>query len=194
MGKKNPKVDEYIEASNDFARPILNHIRAVVHEACPDVKETIKWNAPVFEHKGIMANMAAFKEHCAFRFWKASLIFDDASDSPMGPFSHIKSLDDLPPKETLIGYIQKAMELNEKGIRPPKISKKKAELDTPKDFEDALREVPGALKAFESMPPSHRREYIEWILEAKRDDTRKRRIKKAVDQISDGKSLNWKYM
>lgn len=195
MGTKDPRVDAYIEKSEAFARPILGYLREVMHEACPEVEETIKWKFPVFMYEGILANMASFRRHCAFGFWKGSLILDDesAAGEAMGQFGRITSLDDLPPKEALIGYIHKAMELNEKGIQPKKKQRKKPELEMPEDFTAALREVSGALKAFEAMPPSHRREYIEWITEARRDDTRRRRISKAVDQISGSKSLNWKY-
>ena len=195
MGNKDPRVDAYIEVSADFAKPILEHIREVMHEACPNVEESIKWNFPVFSYHGIMANMASFKEHCAFGFWKPSLILEgdeEKSAEAMGQFGRLTSVDDLPPREALIGYIHRAMELNEKGIQPNK--KSKSELEMPEDFRDALGKVSGALKAFEAMPPSHRREYIEWIVEAKRDATRRRRIEKAVDQVSEGKSLNWKYM
>ncbi len=193
MGVKDPRVDTYIEKSEAFARPILEYLREVVHEGCPTVQESIKWNFPVFTYEGMLAHMASFKQHCAFGFWKASLILDDApqSDEAMGQFGRITSLDDLPPKATLIGYIRKAMQLNEQGIQPKK--KDRREIEMPEDFAAALRDVSGASKAFEAMPPSHKREYVEWIAEAKRDDTRRRRIVKAVDQISDGNSLYWKY-
>lgn len=196
MGTKNPRVDAYIEEAGDFAKPILRHVREVMHEACPDVEEAIKWKFPVFEYHGILANMAAFKEHCAFGFWKPALILEgdeEKSEEAMGQFGRLTSVDDLPPRETLIGYIHRAMELNEKGIQPKKKAKTKPELEMPEDFRGALREVSGALNAFDAMLPSHRREYIEWITEAKRDATRRRRIEKAVEQISDGKSPNWKY-
>lgn len=197
MGTKDPRVDAYIDNSEEFAKPILNHIRNVVHGACPDVEETIKWGFPVFEYRGILCNMASFKEHCAFGFWKASLVLDDAVDEPaenaMGQFGRIKSIADLPPEETLAGYIRKAVALNEKGVRPEKSKQKKADPVLPEDFGAALLERSGALAAFKAMPPSHRREYIEWITEAKRESTRRRRIAKAVDQIAEEKSLNWKY-
>lgn len=193
MGTKDPRVDAYIEEAEPFARPILEHIRTVVHEGCPDVEETIKWNFPVFMYEGMMAHMASFKEHCSFGFWKASLILDteEQSDEAMGQFGRITSVEDLPPKETLIGYIRKAMELNEKGIQPKKKGRAKPVPDVPEDFAAALGAE--AREAFDAMPPSHRREYIEWIEEAKREATRQRRIEKAVAQVSEGKSLNWKY-
>lgn len=197
MGKKDPRVDAYIEESEPFAQPILDHLREVIHEACPEVRETIKWRFPVFEYHGILCNMASFKEHCAFGFWKPSLILegDEArSEKAMGQFGRIKSVDELPPREILIGYVRRAMELNEKGIRPSAMAPKKADVDPPEDLTDALRAASGAMEAFEEMAPGYRREYIEWIEEAKRDATRRRRIEKAVSQISEGKSLNWKYM
>ena len=197
MGKKDERVDAYIEESAEFARPILEHIRGVMHEACPDVEETIKWKFPVFMYHGIMGNMASFKEHCAFGFWKPSLILEgdeEKSEEAMGQFGRLTSVDDLPPRDTLIGYIHRAMELNEQGIQPKKKSETRPKLEMPQDFREALGEVSGALKAFGEMPPSHRREYIEWIVDAKRDATRRRRIEKAVSQVSEGKSLNWKYM
>ncbi len=197
MGKKDPRVDAYIEDSADFAKPILEHIRDVMHEACPDVEETIKWKFPVFMYHGIMANMASFKEHCAFGFWKPSLILEgdeEKSEEAMGQFGRITSIGQLPPKETLIGYVHRAMELNEKGIQPTKKKRAKPANDVPEDFRAELGKVSGAQQAFEEMSPGYRREYIEWITEAKRESTRQRRIAKAVDQISEGKSLNWKYM
>lgn len=196
MGKKDSRIDAYIENSEDFARPILRHLRDVVHEGCPDVEETIKWNFPVFEYKGIMANMAFFKEHCAFGFWKASLILEgdeSRSEEAMGQFGRITSVEDLPPREALVGYVRRAAAVNEKGLKPKKKAKPKPELEMPEDFAAALRAQSGGMKAFEAMPPSHRREYIEWIVEAKRDATRTRRIEKAVGQIAEAKSLNWKY-
>ena len=197
MGKKDPRVDAYIEDSEPFAKPILRHLREVIHEACPEVEEAIKWRFPVFEYHGIMCNMASFKEHCAFGFWKPSLILDGdeaRSEEAMGQFGRITSFDELPPRENLIGYIRRAMEVNEKGLRPSAKKPKNADVDPPEDLTAALRAEAGAMKAFEEMAPGYRREYIEWIDGAKRDATRRRRIEKAVSQISEGKSLNWKYM
>ena len=197
MGKKDPRVDAYIEDSEPFARSILSHLREVVHETCPEVEETIKWRFPVFEYHGIMCNMASFKEHCAFGFWKPSLILegDEArSETAMGQFGRITAVNELPPRETLIGYVRRAMEVNEKGLQPSSKKPKKADVDPPADLTAALRAESGALEVFEEMAPGYRREYIEWIEEAKRDATRRRRIEKAVSQIAEGKSLNWKYM
>jgi uncharacterized protein YdeI (YjbR/CyaY-like superfamily) len=196
MAKKDPRIDAYIAKSADFAKPILTEIRAVVHDVCPDVEETMKWSFPHFDYKGMMCSMAAFKEHCAFGFWKASLILDGngRSEEAMGQFGRMTALSDLPSKQVMRDYIQKAMALNESGTtvkREPR-SPKEA-ITVPADFTAAVKKNKKALAVFEAFSPSHRREYLEWITEAKSADTRKRRIAQAIEWMAQGKSRNWKY-
>ena len=196
MGKKDPRVDAYIAKSANFAKPILTEIRAVVHDACPNVEETMKWSFPHFDYKGMMCSMAAFKEHCAFGFWKASLILggNGRSDEAMGQFGRITALSDLPSKKLMRGYIQKAMALNDSGTtikRQPKEPKKA--IPVPADFMAAVKKNDRAQASFEAFSPSHQREYLEWITEAKTDDTRKRRIAQAIEWLAQGKSRHWKY-
>jgi len=199
MATKDPRIDAYIAKSADFAKPILQHLRKVVHAGCPDVVETMKWSMPHFEHKGFMCGMAAFKEHCAFGFWKADLILEpgETSDkSGMGSFGGIRSLADLPNEKKLIGYVRKAAALNEAGVKAPGRTqpKKRKPLAMPEDLTAALKKNAGARKTFEGFPPSHRREYIEWITEAKREETRKERLAKTMKWLAEGKARNWKYM
>jgi uncharacterized protein YdeI (YjbR/CyaY-like superfamily) len=199
MATKDPRIDAYIAKSADFAKPILKHLRKVVYAACPQVEETMKWSMPHFDYKGMMCGMAAFKEHCAFGFWKADLIFDrdeQAEKSGMGSFGCIKSLKDLPNQKTLVGYVKKAAALNEAGIKAPGRTKpkKREPPATPDYFTAALQKNAKARKTFDSFPPSHRREYLEWITEAKRQETRKERLAKTIKWLSEGKSRNWKYM
>jgi len=199
MATKDPRIDAYIAKSADFARPILKHLRAVVHAGCPQVEETMKWSMPHFDHKGVMCGMAAFKEHCAFGFWKADLILDrdkQAEKNGMGSFGCIKSLADLPSEKTLIGYVKKAAALNEAGIKAPgrTPSRKRKPIPVPADLAAALKKNAKARLAFENFSPSHRREYLEWITEAKREETRKDRLAKTLKLLAEGKSRNWKYM
>src|SRR5213075_1963443 len=137
MATKDPRIDAYIAKSADFAKPILKHLRKVVHAGCPEVVETIKWSMPHFDYKGVMCGMAAFKEHCGFGFWKADLILDRIKypEKGMGSFGCIKSLQDLPDEKTLIGYVKKATALNETGIKVPGRAepKKRAPLPVPDD-------------------------------------------------------------
>lgn len=197
MGTRDKRVDTYVAKSADFAKPILEHIRDVVHEGCPEVEETIKWGFPNYQYKGMLCSMAAFKEHCTFGFWKGSLIVDAAdrrSDEAMGQLGRITRLSDLPPRKKLVGYVRKAKELNDAGVKVAKPSKPKPALEPPADLLAALKKNKKAQAAFDKFPPSHRREYVEWIVEAKTDATRQRRLAQAVEWMAEGKPRNWKYM
>ncbi|HTI65498.1 MAG TPA: YdeI/OmpD-associated family protein [Gemmatimonadaceae bacterium] len=197
MGTRDKRVDTYVARSADFARPILEHIREIVHEGCPEVEETIKWGFPNYQYKGMLCSMAAFKEHCTFGFWKGSLIVDAAdrrSDEAMGQLGRITRLSDLPPRKKLVGYVRKAKELNDAGVKVAKPSKPKPALEPPADLLAALKKNKKAQAAFDKFPPSHRREYVEWIVEAKTDATRQRRLAQAVEWMAEGKPRNWKYM
>jgi uncharacterized protein YdeI (YjbR/CyaY-like superfamily) len=196
MGKTNPKFDEYISKSADFAKPILLHFRKIVHEACPDVEEEMKWSMPHFMYKGMLCGMAAFKNHCAIGFWKGSLLFgDDRSEEAMGHFGKIGSLSDLPSDKKIRAYVKEAMRLNEEGIKPKRAvrAKEKKDLEIPVDFQKALRKDRRAASAFEKFSPSHKKEYVEWLTEAKTDSTREKRLATAIEWISEGKSRHWKY-
>lgn len=198
MTTKDPRVDAYIAKSAGFARPILNHIRQLVHEACPDAQETIKWQMPHFEHKGIICGMAAFKQHCGLIFHKRTLIFGKGPkpEAALGQFGRLTSLDDLPGDKIVSGYIKKAVELNEAGIKSPVRAKSKAkkEVVVPDYFLAALQKNKKALTTFENFSPGHQREYVEWITEAKREETRAQRMKTAMQWLAQGKSRNWKYL
>jgi len=200
MGKKDPRVDAYIARSADFAKPILRHIRNLVHAGCPDVDETIKWGFPHFEYKGVLCSMASFKAHCAFGFWKGSLLFDTKApggngEEAMGQFGRITSLSDLPGEKAFIGYVKKAAKLNDEGVRLPARtrSRERKPLVIPSYFKAALGKNRNALAAFEDFSYSHRKEYVEWVSEAKTEETRQRRMQTAIEWMAEGKERNWKY-
>ena len=193
MGKRDPRVDAYIARSAEFARPILGHFREVVHEVCPDVEETLKWSSPHFDYKGVLCGMAAFKQHCNFILWKAGLVIGEPGNRAGGPLRDITSLADLPPDNTLRRWLAQAAELNEKGVKAPRATKPKKKLIVPRELTSALAKNKKAKAAFDSFPPSHKREYAEWISDAKGADTRQRRVDAALEWIAAGKSRNWKY-
>jgi uncharacterized protein YdeI (YjbR/CyaY-like superfamily) len=198
MPKKNPKVDTYIAQAAPFARPILRHLRKLVHTACPTVEEKIKWSMPHFEYKGSLAGMAAFKAHCAFGFWKASLIFGPEManrEDAMGHFGRITKLSDLPDDKVLLGYLRKAMELNAAGVSLPRAPKPKGPrvLEIPSDLSAALKKNGKAKQTFENFSYSHRKEYVEWITEAKREETRRQRLATTIAWLAEGKPRMWKY-
>lgn len=198
MGTTDPRVDAYIARSAPFARPILTHIRKAVHAGCPDVEETIKWSFPHFVYKGMLCSMASFKGHCAFGFWKGSLLTDSAvtsarSDEAMGQFGRITSIDDLPPSKQLVALVRKASALNDKGVKVVRRTAPRKAPKVPADFMKLLRGRKDTLAAFTGFSPSHQREYLEWFAEAKTAETRERRMATALEWISDGKGRNWKY-
>jgi uncharacterized protein YdeI (YjbR/CyaY-like superfamily) len=196
MATIDPRVDAYIARSADFAQPILAHLRAVVHAACPEVEEDIKWGFPHFMYKGMMCSMASFKGHCSFGFWKAELLMaDEARREAMGDFGRIASLADLPPKKVLSAYVNQAMKLNDDGVAAPARAKAAAprELVIPAELAAALKKAPAARKHFDGFSPGKQRDYAEWIAEAKTDATRERRLAQALDWIAEGKPRNWKY-
>jgi uncharacterized protein YdeI (YjbR/CyaY-like superfamily) len=198
MANTDPRVDAYITKSAPFAQPILQHIRKAVHAGCPDVEETIKWSFPHFVYKGMLCSMASFKAHCAFGFWKGSLLKDELGDSKakdaMGQFGRIASLDDLPPARQLIALVRKAAALNEQGVKVVRRkSIVKAAPVVPAEFRKILRADKKALAAFTALSASHQREYLEWFAEAKTPETRQRRMGTALEWLSEGKARNWKY-
>lgn len=199
MATRDPRVDQYIARAPEFARPILTYFREVVHSACPDVTETIKWSVPSFEYRGPMCGMAAFKAHCTFGFWKATLLAErdpamPRADHPAGPFRRISSLAELPDEKTLRRIVRLAAQLNADGIKAPRPrTSPRPPIRMPRELAAALRKNRRAQAAFEAFSPSHRREYIEWITEARTDATRDRRLAQAIEWIAEGKSRNWKY-
>ena len=204
--KLNPKVDAYIAKAQPFAQPILEHLRGLVHEACPGVEETIKWSMPFFEYKGaILGNMSAFKQHCAFGFWgmeiravlrEANAVRGDA----MGTLGRITRVEDLPAEKELRGWIRQAAGFIESGkytspiaTRQRVVKPKKPPLKTPDDLAAALKKNKKAAATFEAFSPSCKREYVDWVLDAKREETRAKRVRTAVEWMAEGKQRQWKY-
>ena len=196
MGTRDPRIDAYIARSAPFARPILKHLREIVHAACPEVEETLKWSMPAFMYKGQLCGMAAFRQHATFGFWKGSLVVSGKDRKPaeaMGQFGRITSVDDLPAKRVIAGYVKAAMKLNDEGVKVPRAAAKQKPLVVPADLKAALNGSPKARRTFEGFPPSKRRDYVEWITGAKAEATRLRRLETAIEWMAQGKSRNWKY-
>ena len=201
MAATDARIDAYIAKSADFAKPVLEHIRKLVHKSCPDVQETIKWGMPFFEYAGaILCNMAAFKQHCSFGLWNAPLLKDPEGilqlkdKNAMGHLDRITTVKDLPADKIMMAYIREAASLNAAGVKKPAPKKTpKKELPIPGGLATALKKNKKAQANFDVLPPSHRREYIEWITEAKTEATQEKRIATTIEWVTEGKSRNWKY-
>jgi hypothetical protein len=195
MPTLDPRIDAYIAASPAFAQPILTHLRGVIHAACPEVEETIKWSRPHFQYKGMLCQMSAFKEHCALGFWKGAILFPELADKDsMGHFGRISSVKDLPSKKELAALIKRAAKLNDEDVKPAAMPRAAPrELIVPVDFAVALKANKAAQKVFDAGSPSFKREYVSWIEQAKAEATRLRRMAQAIECLADGKARNWKY-
>ena len=204
MGKEDPRVDAYIAKSAEFAKPILTHLRELIHETCPSVEETMKWSFPHFLYKGpvdraprILCSMASFKQHCAFGFWYIYNMGDNPPVEPaMGQYGRITSVADLPKEKTLIKHIKEAVRVHDSGVKPrrPARQPEKKELEIPGYLTSALKKNKKALATFERFNYSNKKEYVEWITEAKTEETRKKRLETAIEWMSEGKIRNWKYI
>jgi uncharacterized protein YdeI (YjbR/CyaY-like superfamily) len=194
--KTDPRIDAYVERQADFARPILRHLREIVRAACPDCEETLKWSCPSFMYKGkILAGFAAFKAHATFGYWSGSQVLEADKDqaSAMGQFGRLTALDDLPPRKTLEELTKKAMKLIDDGVKPIRNKTVKAPFSVPQDLRAAIDAAPAAAATFDAFTPSCQREYVDWVTEAKRDETRAKRLALTVEWLAEGKRRNWKY-
>ncbi len=197
------RIDAYIMNAQRFAQPILNHLRELIHVACPGVQETMKWSFPHFEYNGsILCSMASFKKHCAFGFWKASVmkdpheLFELKERTAMGHLGRIESMDDLPSDKILISYIKEAAKLNKEGVKLPSKAKPitKASIEPPDYMLKALNKNKKAWSNFEAFSPGQKKEYIEWIAGAKTEATRSKRVSDMLEWVEEGKIRNWKYL
>ncbi|WP_276131683.1 YdeI/OmpD-associated family protein [Polluticoccus soli] len=202
MAHTDKRIDAYIAKSADFAKPVLEHLRALVHKACPEITETVKWGMPHFEYKGIVCSMASFKQHCVFGFWKASImddphgILEKVGKTSMGSLGSITSKKDLPADKIIISYIKAAVKLNEEGINiekaKPTTSPK--DLQIHEDFKKALAKNKEARKTYDVFSHTNKKDYVDWVNEAKTDATRDKRIATAIEWMAEGKIRNWKYV
>ena len=193
----DPRVDAYIDKAAPFAKPILIRLRRAIHKGCPDVVETLKWSVPAFEYHGILCGMAAFKAHCLFNVWKAPLVktqLPKPAAEALERIGRLESVNELPSNAVLLQIIKKAAAINEAGLKVPREAKApKPPARVPADLKAALAKRPAAASKFAAMSPSHKREYVEWITDAKAAETRARRVAQTVTWVGEGKNRNWKY-
>lgn len=200
MEKHNPLVDEYLEKAPEFAKPILNLIREVVHECSPEIEEAIKWKFPTFMYKGkILCSMVSFKQYCSMGFWlhgemqSIKHLETDAEKTNMFSLGKITKIEELPKRPQLKKITLEAIELTDMGVKLKKATPSKTEIEVPEYFQNALTQNKKALEVFEKASPSFRKEYINWIIDAKTETTRNKRIDQALEWISERKGRNWKY-
>ncbi len=203
MATRDKRIDNYILNSAEYAWPILDHLRELVHKACPEVEETIKWSFPHFQYKGILCSMAAFRHHCAFGFWRASQMKDPnkvlniVGKTAMGSLGKITSVKDLPSNKILLSYIKEAMKLNDEAAKLPAVSKPKLtakDIVVPDDLAKVFKRNKLAHAAFKGFSYSNQKDYVQWLTEAKTEATRTKRLRMAIVLMEEGKIRNWKYV
>ncbi len=200
MATKDPRVDIYIAEAGEFARPILQHLRKVIHQGCPAAVETIKWGCPFFDYQGLLCGFAAFKAHCSMFFWRDIdvsrwLPKTNTAGAGMGQFGKLTSMADLPKDSVLLACVRAAVEQRDSPASKPKRARKPGkELPVPADLKKALAANAKAATTFKIFAPSHRRAYLDWIADAKQPATRARRLQTTIEWLSAGKPQNWKYL
>lgn len=192
---RDPRVDAYIESRSDFAKPILSHLRDLIHGHAPAVEETIKWSMPFFTYKGQpLANMAAFKEHAAFGFWNRLELATGKEGDAMGQYGRLTDIATLPPDKVLLDTLDRALARIDAGEKPKRAARApKPQAEVPDALAEALAKDDEAAANWNAFAPSCRREYCEWVAGARRDETRAKRIAQTIEQTRAGKKLNWKY-
>jgi uncharacterized protein YdeI (YjbR/CyaY-like superfamily) len=204
MPHKDKRIDAYIDQAQPFAKPILKKLRALIHKGIPEVEETMKWGMPFFEYKGPVCNFAGFKEHATFRFWKYQLMSDpggllkeiaNKGGEAMGNLGRITRVENLPPDKVMIEFLKQARRINVEGLKLParKIAPR-AKLQIPSYFSAALKKNKAAETTFNNFAYAHKKEYLQWITEAKTEPTRLKRLETAMEWMSEGKYRHWKYM
>jgi uncharacterized protein YdeI (YjbR/CyaY-like superfamily) len=194
---RDPRVDAYIARQADFAKPILERLREAVREACPQCEETLKWSAPAFIYKGnILAQMAAFKAHASFGFWQGKKVTGETpkEKEAMGSFGKLRSVADIPDKRTMTRLVRKAMALVDSGGKAPRpLKHAKPPLEVPADLKAAFARNAAARATYDGFPVSARRDYLDWLTDAKRPETRSKRLEQTVEWLAEGKRRHWKY-
>lgn len=192
---RDPRQDAYIEAQPEFAKPILTWLRERIHAACPEIEETMRWSRPSYSYKGqLLCGLSGFKAHAAFGFWHQDAVGTGKGSEAMGDFGRIASLDDLPDATAMEAMIRHAAALIDEGTRPARAPRApKPEAEVPPELAEALAEDDVAAETFRNFPPGQRREYCDWIAEAKRAETKAKRVAEAVEWLREGKRRNWKY-
>ncbi|MFB9862360.1 DUF1801 domain-containing protein [Rufibacter immobilis] len=187
------KIEAFFANAPAFAQPICAKIRQAIATADPALKPSWKWNAPVYEKAGagMVCAIGVFKQHVNLSFMQGVLLPDPhqlfTSSQDAKAMRSVKFTEASQVQEPLlVEYLKAATQLK------PGTAAKSAErntIDLPDDLKQALTQA-GQLENFEKMAYTHRKEYVRWVTEAKRAETRTSRLQKTVERISEGKKFS----
>jgi len=188
-------IDEAFSKFTGFQKEYCNHLRKLIHKAMPDVKEDWKWG-PNFNVNGMVCGVWGFKDHVKLVFFKGSAmkdtykLFNQGKENEGNRSINFSSADKIDDKK-IIEYLKEAAEINRKGI---KLVKKEIKVVMPAILVKALNKDKASKTYFESLAPSHRRDYADYISQAKQEETQLRRLDKVMEMLTDKRTLNDKYM
>ncbi|HWB03022.1 MAG TPA: YdeI/OmpD-associated family protein [Verrucomicrobiales bacterium] len=191
-------VAAWMEQLSDFARPMIERIYKIIRKAAPQLEEGIRWSSPTFIGRGLVCSFAAFQKHVTLVFWRGAELNDTTgllthgqgrSAMRSAKFTSLDQIDD----KVIRTWVTAAVALDKDPAKPKPKPQKRPEAAVPKVLAAALSRNPKARGAFDAMPPSHRREYCEWIAEAKQEATVQRRVEKTIEKLSAGEGLHDKY-
>lgn len=189
------KISQYIESADVKKKEILQRLRDFLNRDDFGLTEDWKWHAPNFNSNGMVCWLAFFKSHVGLNFFKGSLIedlhglYDNASMDKGNRIIKYKTINEI--NENLLEYyIYEAIKHNKEGA---KITSKKVEIEVPKDLAKALEKDIMAKDFFTNLAPGYKRDYIDWIISAKQEKTRLKRLETTLEWLGQGKKKNWRY-
>lgn len=184
------QIDEYIAGKEAWARPFLTKLRQLVLTANPKMEQEWKWKAPAFTHHGIVCLLWGFKAHVSLTFSDGNLlddpnqVFDDCGGNEHNRALKLRAGDTIPEKQ-IVAWVKSACEINEKGLKPKakQAAPKAKAVTVSADFDKALKKNKAVKEFFDSLSPSCKRAYTEWVDEAKREETKLKRIAKGIEAL-----------
>ncbi len=190
----NPKVDFYFNKAKKWQKE-MEMLRTIVLDC--HLAEELKWGCPCYTfQKSNIVLIHAFKDYCAFLFFKGALIKDakgiliqqteNVQAARQARFTSVKEI--TKHEKILKKYIFEAVEIEEKGLKVP--MKKTKEFSVPEEFQTKLSKNAALKKAFHTLTPGRQRGYLLYFSSAKQEKTREARIEKCIPQIMDGKGLD----
>src|SRR5438270_1264994 len=181
-------VNDSLANAPEGTRPILVRLRRIFRQASPKLEEAIKWGVPCYLFKGPVGGFAAYKQHVSWGLWKSRALNDPEGLLGRGVSvmaGKITKVSEIPPAAKIIALIEQVIALNEAGIKSPK----PPEPELPADFAAAMKKAGKAARHYAAFTPARKWQYVNWVTQAKRAETRAKRIEIAVERIGEGKTM-----
>ncbi|MCB0792148.1 MAG: DUF1801 domain-containing protein [Flavobacteriales bacterium] len=194
------RINSHIAEQDEWKRRLMVRLRQLIHQVDPGIEETWRWNGPHFDRNGIMLGMSAHKTCVSIWFHKGALLKDPRrlfepleKDEAKGMRVYKLKESDAIDEKAFTELVKQAVKLNEDGVKLSEAKPARKTLVVPPELESVLKKDQHAMTNWEGFSYSKKKDYIEWVTDAKREETRKRRIAQAFQLIRDGLALNERY-